>query len=84
MKMDNDQLKTFIKQQTDVLDVMERVANDAVDAGFDEDEFDQMLEQVGIMRSTLGTLSKMLQFIDKTGKRKKEEAEDDDDLSFLD
>lgn len=84
MKMDNDQLKTFIKQQTDVLDVMERVANDAMDAGFDEDEFDQMLEQVGIMRSTLGTLSKMLQFIDKTGKRKKEEAEDDDDLSFLD
>lgn len=85
MKMNNNRLKTFIKQQTDVLDAMEHVADDAVAVGFDEEECDSMMEYVGGMRSALGTLSKMLQYIDEAKERKEEtEAEDDDDLSFLD
>lgn len=87
MKMDNGQMKSFIKQQSDVLDEMERIADEAVEAGFDEDAAEPLLEHVAEMRQALKVMNKMLKAIEDAVKKKKAEddsADDDDDLSFLD
>ena len=86
MKMDNKQMGDFIKRQCEVLDDIERIADEASEVGFSEKDTDQLLYCTDAMRRAFQILSKMLKAIEQADKKEAEpdSSEDDDDLSFLD